>query len=79
MTEAWGEQPIEHPRRAVMLIASLTTSLAALGVLGLWMAGDPLWRALNHGVTAAATGGFTITGDSATASTPVARVVLASS
>ena len=77
LNEAWGEQPIEHPRKAIMLIAGLTSGLALVTAIGLWAGGDPLWRAMNHGMTAAATGGYTITGDSATASTPVSRIVLA--
>jgi trk system potassium uptake protein TrkH len=37
-------------------------TLVAIGLL--WCAGDPVWRAINHGMTGIATGGFTITDDS---------------
>lgn len=37
-------------------------TLAGIGLL--WFAGEPLWRAVNHGMTAISTGGFSITDDS---------------
>ena len=52
--------------RAIWLIY-LGYTLAGVGLL--WVAGEPAWRALNHGMTAIATGGFSITDDSL-ASTP---------
>ncbi len=33
-------------------------------ILGLWLAGRPLWEAINHGMTAVVTGGFSITDNS---------------
>lgn len=47
--------------RAIWLIY-LGFTLAGIGLL--WLAGEPLWRAVNHGMTAIATGGFSITDDS---------------
>ena len=44
-------------------------TVASVGLL--WLAGEPAWRALNHGMTAIATGGFSITNDSLM-STPAA-------
>lgn len=39
----------------------LAYTLAAIGLL--WAAGEPPWHALNHGMTAIATGGMTVTDD----------------
>ncbi len=47
--------------RAIWLIY-LGFTLFAIGLL--WVAGEPIWRAVNHGMTAIATGGFSITDDS---------------
>jgi len=35
-----------------------------LGILALWLAGMPIWGAINHGMTGLATGGFSITDNS---------------
>lgn len=47
--------------RAIWVIY-LGYTIAGIGLL--WLAGEPLWRAINHGMTAIATGGFSITDDS---------------
>jgi trk system potassium uptake protein TrkH len=38
--------------------------MSILAVLALWLAGLPWWHALNHGLTAVSTGGFSVTDDS---------------
>ena len=60
--------------RAIWLIY-VGYTLVAIGLL--WLAGEPVWRAVNHGMTAIATGGFTITDDSVmSASVPVKIVYI---
>lgn len=73
----WGTQPADDPQDAARRIMGLYLGIATAGVVGLVVAGDPVWRALNHALTAAATGGFAITNDSAAASTPAGQGVLA--
>jgi trk system potassium uptake protein TrkH len=52
---------IKSTAQAIWSVYVLYT-LVGIGLL--WLAGEPPWRALNHGMTAIATGGFTITDDS---------------
>jgi trk system potassium uptake protein TrkH len=52
---------IKSTTQAIWSVYVLYT-LVGIGLL--WLAGEPFWRALNHGMTAIATGGFTITDDS---------------
>ncbi len=73
----WTERPSRSVRRSVWIIVGLLTGLTTFGFLGLWTLGDAPWVALNHAMTAAATGGFSVDGDSAGASPAPARVLLA--
>ncbi len=45
-------------------IWKLFVGMSVLSVLALWLAGLPWWHALNHGLTAVSTGGFSVTDDS---------------
>ncbi len=58
--------------RAIWSIYLLYTAAGA-GLL--WAAGAPSWEALNHAMTAIATGGFTVTGDSLARAGPAERAV----
>lgn len=48
-------------RSTVQAIGSIYLLYSVLAVALLWLLGEPVWRALNHGLTAIATGGFTVT------------------
>ncbi|WP_420453680.1 potassium transporter TrkG [Ilumatobacter sp.] len=73
----WGEAPggdaLETARRLVGILAVIT----ALSVVAMIVVGEPVWRAVNHGMTAAATGGFSVATNSAGDSGPAVRVILA--
>lgn len=73
----WGDAPSggagETIRRLFVILGSVT--VASIGAM--IAVGEPAWRAVNHGMAAAATGGFTITSDSAGSSSAPARMVLA--
>lgn len=73
----WSNAPGDESLAAVKRIA-IIFSVIAIGAIVLLMAsGDPVWRAINHGITATATGGFAITSDSAGTSGRMAQGVLA--
>lgn len=69
--EMLGRDPLTTARR----IWGLYLGLTAASVAALWAAGLDGWTALNHGMTAIGTGGFTITPDSFASHPPAARVV----
>ncbi len=73
----WNEKPSQNNRRSVWIILGLMTGLTVIGFLGLWALGDGAWVAANHAMTATATGGFSVDGDSAGGSPPLARSLLA--
>lgn len=75
--EEWGDGPGAGARSALPRIAAIYLALTTAAVLALVVVGEPVWRAVNHGLTASATGGFTITERSAAASGAGAQVVLA--
>ncbi len=74
--DEWGTLPADNATAAAQRVLTILTALTAVAIAGLIVAGDPLWRAVNHGVTAAATGGFVITSESAGSSGPASQVVL---
>lgn len=63
------------PRTAARRIWTVYVGLTGASIAALWAAGLDAWTALNHGMTAIATGGFTITDDSFGAHSPAARIV----
>lgn len=73
-SEARDEKILPTVRSTVQTIWALYLgyTLAAVGLL--WVAGEPLWRALNHGLTAISTGGFTITDDSLMSAPPTVQL-----
>jgi trk system potassium uptake protein TrkH len=74
-SEAREEKILPTVKSTVRAIWGIYLAYTLLAVGLLWLAGEPGWRALNHGMTAIATGGFTIT-DQSLVNTP-ARVQLA--
>ena len=63
-SEAREEKILPTVKATVRMIWLIYISYTLVGILLLWLVGEPLWRAVNHGMTAIATGGFTITDDS---------------
>ena len=72
----WSDPPGDDGREAVVRLTTVLAGLTVFAFVGLVVSGDPVWRAANHSMSAASTGGFTITSDSAAASSVVAQVVL---
>jgi trk system potassium uptake protein TrkH len=63
---------VRSTTRAIWSIYGLYT---LLGIGLLWLGGVPIWRAVNHGLTAIATGGFTLTNDSLMQAPPLAKAL----
>jgi trk system potassium uptake protein TrkH len=59
--EARDERALPTVKSTVRAFLGIYLVCTAGGVAALLLAGEPAWRALNHGLTALATGGFTIT------------------
>ncbi len=75
--EEWGHRPHEGPQGAALRIFGILVALTAVAVLALLAAGEPAWRALNHGFSAACTGGFVITSNSVASVPAPAQAVIA--
>ena len=58
VAEGRSEQLVPHVRASLKLVLALYSSYAAAGLLAYWIAGMPLFEAINHSFTAVATGGF---------------------
>ncbi len=63
-SEARKKKILPTVKSTVRAIWMIFVGYTVAAVAALWLAGEPAWRALNHGMTAIATGGFDITGDS---------------
>mgnify|MGYP000181984049 CR=1 FL=1 len=63
-SEAREEKILPTVKSTVRAIWAIYLGYTLLAMGLLWLAGEPAWRAVNHGMTAIATGGFTITDDS---------------
>lgn len=63
-SEAREEKILPTVKSTVRAIWLIYLGFTVFGIALLWLAGEPLWRAVNHGMTAIATGGFSITDDS---------------
>ena len=72
----WGDHPSDDPARAARIIVGILAALTVVCGFGLWISGDPPWVALNHAMTAASTGGFSVDSDSAGDSPIAAQFVL---
>ncbi|MBA1147543.1 TrkH family potassium uptake protein [Ectothiorhodospiraceae bacterium WFHF3C12] len=60
-SEAREEKILPSVKSTVRTIWSIFAVYTLIAIALLWLAGEPLWRAINHGMTGIATGGFTIT------------------
>lgn len=63
-SETRDQKILPSVRSTARAIWSIYCVYTVLGIGLLWLGGEPLWRAINHGMTAIATGGLTITDDS---------------
>jgi trk system potassium uptake protein TrkH len=73
-SEARDEKILPTVRSTVQTIWALYLGYTLAAVALLWIAGEPLWRAVNHGLTAISTGGFTITDDSLMRAPPAVQL-----
>lgn len=73
-SEAREEKILPTVKATVRMIWLIYIGYTAAGILLLWLVGEPAWRALNHGMTAIATGGFTITDDSLASAPAVVQI-----
>ncbi len=73
----WGNKPGETAGQTARRLGVILVVLTTTSIIAMIIAGDPVWRSVNHGMSAAATGGFSITNDSAGASGAATRVILA--
>lgn len=74
-SESREQKLLPSVRSTARAIWSIYLGYTVLGIGLLWLGGVPIWRALNHGLTAIATGGFTITDNSLTDATTVAKLL----
>lgn len=73
-SEAREEKILPTVRSTVRAIWAIYLGYSALAIGLLWLAGEPAWRAVNHGLTAIATGGFSITDDSMISAPPAVQL-----
>ena len=66
---------MEEQDRPVRRLWAIYTIVTVLSIGAFWIAGMPLWEALNHGLAGIATGGFTVTSDSFQSYAPVLKAV----
>lgn len=59
--EAREERALPSVKSTARAFVGIYAGWTAIGIVLLWLAGAPAWQAVNHGLTAVATGGFTIT------------------
>lgn len=72
----WGQRPADDPGVAARRIVTLLLGLIAVSFVALVATGEDMWAGLNHATTAASTGGFSITSDSARSLGAASKVVL---
>lgn len=63
-SESRDQKLLPSIRSTARAIWSIYLGYTLLGIGLLWLGGVPVWRAVNHGMTAIATGGFAITDNS---------------
>lgn len=73
-SEAREEKILPTVKSTVRAIWAIYLGYTVAGIALLWLAGEPAWRALNHGMTAIATGGFAITDDSMISAPPAVQL-----
>lgn len=73
----WGQHPGSHAAETARRLVAVLATITAVSTAALIVVGEPVWRSINHGMTAAATGGFVITSQSVASSSGAARLILA--
>lgn len=73
-SEGRDQKILPSARSTVTAMWRLYAGLTLGGIVLLWLAGEPPWVALNHGMTAIATGGFTVTSDSLAGETALVKL-----
>ncbi len=58
VAEGRSEQLVPHVRASVKLVLALYSGYAGVGLLAYWIAGMPLFEAINHSFATVSTGGF---------------------
>jgi len=76
VAEARDEKILPTVRSTVRTFLGIYAAWTVAGIAALALAGAPPWEAVNHGLTAIATGGFTITEGSAAPLAPAVQGVL---
>lgn len=76
-SEARGQQILPSIRSTTKAIWSVYILYTLTGIVLLWLVGEHPWRAVNHAMTAIATGGFTITDESLAATPPSVDMIYA--
>ncbi|MDT0634260.1 TrkH family potassium uptake protein [Spectribacter hydrogenoxidans] len=73
-SEARRQKILPSVRTTVQAIWSIYLIYTGLAISLLWLLGEPLWQAVNHGMTAIATGGFTVVADPITDAGPARQL-----
>lgn len=76
-SEARHRKILPTVRSTVQAIWSIYLLYSVAAVALLWLLGEPPWIALNHGMTAIATGGFTITSNPLGDAAPALKIAYA--
>jgi trk system potassium uptake protein TrkH len=74
-SESRDKKLLPSIRSTARAIWSIYVGYTLLGIGLLWLGHVPIWQAINHAMTAIATGGFAITGDSLISATPLAKAL----
>lgn len=74
-SESRDKKLLPSIRSTARAIWSIYVGYTLLGIGLLWLGHVPIWQAINHAMTAIATGGFSITGDSLISATPLAKTL----
>jgi len=73
----WTESPGSTAQQTVRRLALILATITVASALAMIAVGEPVWRAVNHSITAASTAGFSIATNSAADSSWPVRLILA--
>lgn len=74
-SESRDQKLLPNVRATARAIWSIYLAYTLLSIGLLWLGGAPIWRAVNHGMTAIATGGFAVTDHGLTNATPTVKML----
>lgn len=74
-SESRDQKLLPNVRATARAIWSIYLLYTLLSIALLWLGGLPIWRAVNHGMTAISTGGFAITEHGIANATPTAKML----